>query len=59
MFVQNPAAVIFDEATASLDRESELVLIEAVWAWAGQRTLLLFVSHQPFSAWLVSRGRTG
>ena len=54
VFLQDPAIVIFDEATTSLDRESEEVLIETLRLWAGQRTLL-FVSHQPVAAWPVSR----
>ena len=54
IFLQDPAIIIFDEATTSLDRESEQALMEALRLWAGQRTLV-FVSHQPISAWQVSR----
>lgn len=53
VFLQNPAVVIFDEATASLDRESEAAFAQAMQNWAGKRTILL-VSHQPVALWPVS-----
>ncbi len=54
VFLQNPAIIIFDEATTSLDRESEQALSRAVRAWQGKRTLI-FVSHQPHDMWPASR----
>jgi ATP-binding cassette, subfamily B, bacterial len=54
VFLQNPAIIIFDEATTSLDRESEQALSLAMRAWQGKRTLL-FVSHQPHDMWPASR----
>jgi len=53
VFLQNPAVVIFDEATSSLDRESEAAFVQAMQNWAGKRTILL-VSHQPVTLWPVS-----
>jgi ABC-type multidrug transport system fused ATPase/permease subunit len=52
--LQDPLVVIFDEATASLDRESEAALREAAARWVGRRTLIL-ISHGSLEGWPVSR----
>jgi ATP-binding cassette subfamily B protein len=52
--LQEPLVVIFDEATASLDRESEAALREAAARWIGRRTLIL-ISHGSLEGWPVTR----
>ncbi|MCS6801258.1 MAG: ABC transporter ATP-binding protein [Chloroflexota bacterium] len=52
--LQDPLIVIFDEATTSLDRESEQALREAVARWAGRRTIIL-ISHGSLDGWPITR----
>jgi ATP-binding cassette subfamily B protein len=54
VFLQDPAVVVFDEATNSLDAEAEQAFSEALAQWAGSRTILL-ISHQLQEFWPVSR----
>lgn len=54
VFLQNPAIIIFDEATTSLDEESKHALVEAVRKWSGHRTLI-FVSHDRQSLWPATK----
>lgn len=52
--LQDPLVIIFDEATTSLDRESEAALREAATRWAGRRTLIL-ISHSSLDGWPITR----
>jgi ABC-type multidrug transport system fused ATPase/permease subunit len=52
--LQDPLIVILDEATTSLDRESEAALREAVARWAGRRTVII-ISHQSLDDWPITR----
>jgi ABC-type multidrug transport system fused ATPase/permease subunit len=48
-FLQNPACVILDEATTSLDTESERIFLEAFREWLGARTAIIIThQQQPF-----------
>jgi ATP-binding cassette subfamily B protein len=54
IFLQDPSVIILDEATTSLDRDSEEALAEAMRQWIGRRTLII-ISHQPITQWPVTR----
>ena len=54
VFLQDPAVIIFDEATTSLDGETEEAFAAAFDAWAGRRTVLI-VSHRAVTQWPVTR----
>lgn len=52
--LQDPLIVILDEATTSLDRESEAALREALARWAGRRTVIV-ISHHSLEDWPITR----
>ncbi len=54
VFLQDPRVIVLDEATTSLDAESERTFTEALHLWAGRRTLLV-VAHRPHPGWPISR----
>jgi ABC-type multidrug transport system fused ATPase/permease subunit len=54
VFLQNPRVVVLDEATTSLDAESEGTFTAALHLWAGRRTILV-VAHRPHPGWPIRR----
>ncbi len=54
VFLQDPRVIVLDEATTSLDAESERTFTEALHLWAGRRTILV-VAHRPHPGWPISR----
>jgi ATP-binding cassette, subfamily B, bacterial len=54
MFLQNPSIVILDEATTSLDVQSEAGVVAALSSWLGERTLLV-IAHGVQPQWPIER----
>lgn len=54
VFLQDPAVVVLDEATHSLDAESEALFWAALMAWKRNRTLIV-ISHQPIDGLPLTR----
>ncbi len=54
LFLQDPHVILLDEATTSLDEESESALRQAVTGLAGSR-ILVIIAHDLDPAWPVTR----
>lgn len=54
VFLQDPEVIILDEATSSLDADSEAAVAQAMKHWIGKRTMI-FVSHKLDPSWPVTR----
>ncbi len=54
VFLQEPSVIILDEATTSVDHESERHFQKALNVWSGRKTVLL-VTHNLRDLWPVSR----
>jgi ABC-type bacteriocin/lantibiotic exporter with double-glycine peptidase domain len=54
VFLQDPEVIILDEATSSLDTDSETAIAQAMGQWLGKRTMII-VAHKLDPSWPVTR----
>jgi len=54
LLLQDPAVVVLDEATLSLDAEAEAAMASVLQAWSGRR-IVFIIAHQSEIAWPITR----